>query len=886
MRVLNFTIPLNRYNGIRLALFTLSTLFLNPNLLAQHPQPIFKHYTVEDGLSSSEVHHVMQDSKGYMWFATDMGVSRFDGYDFQNFSFQEGLPDNTIFNIYEDCKERIWFVSFSGRLSLFEDEEVVAYKYSNVLEDAVVNLFKGSFYVDREDMVYVRVGLQGFITIDKEGELRSYHLDSANTSGIIYLDGGEIFSYTGNLGNGINNLKIIKEGDTTFISVDQISSRTNFNCIEVQSNKLLFAAGRTACLISPNLTSETHTISHDVLSTFEDLEKDLWIGTYQGGVLFYKNGLIGDNPMRYLEGLSITGILQDYEGGFWFTTLESGVYYLSSKYFLSYTKANGLNGDKVTCLASDSGNTLFAGLRNGTFFTITDSIISKQELSMSVTPSVQTLYFDQNTSKLWVGSPGSDLIIDGNKIGIIPGIGGSHHIIQSADGSIWMGNHSSLRRLIDEQIVLTTDKTKNPFRVTALYQGKQGKLWLGNLQGLWTFKDGAFTPAYQSDSLLRYRVSDIDELNGDLCIATKGAGLIIRHNGSMVQLITESSLSSDNINDIFIDGTNIWLSTNNGVNKIQLNFQDPLSSQVTIYNTSHGLASNEVNQVIKFKDKIWAATNRGLSIFDDYANNSSQSGPNIYIKGVSISESDTNILSSYELPYDQNQITIRYLGLSYRSVGQTEYRVKMKGIDSSWVYTQNTSIRYTTIPPGSYSFEVAAKNSSGQWSPEPATFKLIIRPPFWKTWWFTLAIILLAFTIVYLFFRIRILTYNRDVVRELMIEILNKFRPAEYLVERIGSSTVSINTRSILWIKAADNYVEIVTKDKTYLVRSTLDQMFQKLPNKLSFLKIHRSYIIQLSKVKSVEKNAVNINDKRIPVSDSYNRHLNIIKEHLLLRKK
>src|ERR1700739_2211142 len=66
-----------------------------------------KNYGVKDGIPSSEVYNSMQDSKGYMWFATDKGVSRFDGYTFHNYSTVDGLADNTIFDCQEDYKGRI-----------------------------------------------------------------------------------------------------------------------------------------------------------------------------------------------------------------------------------------------------------------------------------------------------------------------------------------------------------------------------------------------------------------------------------------------------------------------------------------------------------------------------------------------------------------------------------------------------------------------------------------------------------------------------------------------------------------------------------------------------------------------------------------------------------
>ena len=868
-------------------LITLAGLQFCSNLFSQIPQPLFTHYTVEDGLPSSEVHHVMQDSKGYMWFATDIGVSRFDGYGFRNFSIQEGLTDNTIFNIYEDYKGRIWFISFSGRLSIFEDGSIQPYKHNHTLGNAVNNLFKGSFYVDAKNHVHIRtVDMHGYMEIDGEGIVTHYALDSVGTIGLILLDSVQIFSFSGPSRTGIQQLTIIKGLDTVHATVNRIDRRTNFQCISIQSDNLLFTSGRVASLISSGLTTKNYLLSHDALSSLEDLDQNVWIGTYQGGVLFYENGLSDKSPSIYLIGLSVTSITQDYEGGLWFTTLENGLYYLSSNKFLTYNRESGLNGDKVTCLASDSRSTVFAGLRNGTLFNITDSIYSKNQLNVGTTPAILTLYFDTSTRKLWVGAASTDMVIDRLGVNTVEGIGGSHSIVKAADGGIWMGNHRRLKKLIDQYTVYSSDTHQDQFRVTALHEDRQGTIWVGNLHGLWTLEDSSFISAHESDSLLSYHISDIDEINGNLCVATKGAGLILLRPGGSFQLNSIIGLASDNISDIFIDGNDMWLATNNGVNKVSIYENDPNNFNIVLYTSDNGLASNEVNQVMKFRNRIWAATNRGLTVFDPNEDAASKRGPNIYINGISIAEKDTSILHSYDIPYDQNQFTIRFIGLSYRNAGQLQYRLKMTGIDSSWVYTQNTSVRYTTIPPGSYTFQVSAMNHTGQWSQEPASFKLTIRAPFWETWWFRLGIALLLAAVVYAFFKIRILTYNRDVVRELMITLLNIFRKTDYLVVKISSSVVRINPRAILWIKAADNYVQIVTKDQKYLVRSTIDTMHQGLPAGQNFLKVHRSYIIHVSKVHSAGKSALKIGTETIPVSESYKDNLKIVKEHLLLMKK
>ena len=105
------------------------------NLFSQ--SHVFRNYTIKDGLPSSEVYHIMQDSKGYIWFATNKGVCRFDGYHYKNFDLLDGLPDNSVFEIYEDYKGRIWFIPISCRLSYYENGKIYEFQFNDSLSQKI-----------------------------------------------------------------------------------------------------------------------------------------------------------------------------------------------------------------------------------------------------------------------------------------------------------------------------------------------------------------------------------------------------------------------------------------------------------------------------------------------------------------------------------------------------------------------------------------------------------------------------------------------------------------------------------------------------------------------------------------------------------------------------
>src|ERR1035437_9978384 len=93
-------------------------IFFYINCVSQNP--VYKKYTVDDGLPSNEIYQIMQDTKGYIWLATNKGASRFDGSRFENFTIENGLPDNEVLIVSQDKQERIWFKSFTGPLSYYD----------------------------------------------------------------------------------------------------------------------------------------------------------------------------------------------------------------------------------------------------------------------------------------------------------------------------------------------------------------------------------------------------------------------------------------------------------------------------------------------------------------------------------------------------------------------------------------------------------------------------------------------------------------------------------------------------------------------------------------------------------------------------------------------
>ena len=128
-------------------------------------------YTTNEGLPSNECHQIVQDDKGYIWIATDNGLSRFDGYGFKNYGYEEGLIDNIIFYLQKGNDGKIWMLSKSGQIFYYDhlDDVIKPYKYNALIRKYDEFIWAGPFYLDINNNMYLTLMNVGIIKIDEMG---------------------------------------------------------------------------------------------------------------------------------------------------------------------------------------------------------------------------------------------------------------------------------------------------------------------------------------------------------------------------------------------------------------------------------------------------------------------------------------------------------------------------------------------------------------------------------------------------------------------------------------------------------------------------------------------------------------------------------------------
>jgi hypothetical protein len=135
------------------------------------------------------------------------------------------------------------------------------------------------------------------------------------------------------------------------------------------------------------------------------------------------------------------------------------------------------------------------------------------------------------------------------------------------------------------------------------------------------------------------------------------------------------------------------------------------------------------------------------------------------------SNNGINGIKQMKLAYDKNFLTFEFAAAEYNLPENLQYRYMLKGLDKEWVYSGNNNIAtYTTLPPGEYKFLVNASNVAGEWSDKVTKLKIVITPPFWRTWWFIGIIIITGITALYFGIRRKIRAARRKDQQQLSFE--------------------------------------------------------------------------------------------------------------------
>lgn len=743
--------------------FLLTVLSIKTYLPAQ--TFAFRHITEEEGLPSTYLYDLVQDYEGYIWLTGESGLSRYNGRNYEVPAISKQIEDEIV-HFYSGGIEQLWMQDLAGRILMLEDGKLrtfdelkpsLIYRYIDVFchpgGDTWIATPQGIYIYKNQQDSLVQLALD--IPSADLVCVKSFYLGQDGKiilllhRGYIIFDEEEYHYYPYRQGELKNALNLcFRYNGKEYIVVD---NRVYYlNLVTHQWG---------------NAFSELDNyFEKGVLAIKEDSEGDLWFATRAGLLRLYKDEFGNRKTDHFFEKEVMGEIEEDKEGNLWFITGQNGLYVLPSKKIKVF-RESGLDKQLRFIKKNKAGNFIL-GFDNNDFKVLNDRF--EEIYSDKLFAQNNRLYDYQESSEglqYFITSRGC-VIFDKNfkllnrsfewslKQGAI-----------TPDGNFWMATGKYFGRMTginDSESILKK-------RCYSLLPIADNKIWVGSIEGLFLYENN--TCKKIENPSLYHDIRDIKALdNGDLLLATQKNGLIYYQPDTdkiRFHFSAKTGLSSDYCTNVLIDENYFWLATKKGLNRI-----DRKDYSVMVIGMDQGLLSDEINDIFKSGTEIYVATNQGLAVFNEDVE-FGRKAPHPLVTGIKINEQDTLYQRKYDLDYTDNNIKIEFDAITFRNADEVIHEYKMLGLDEKWVRSKISVAQYPSLPPGQYIFRARSRTINSDWS-KSLMIHFNIRRPIWSTWWFNVIIFLLVLIVAYLIFSE--VERRRSVIRDMRFSQLTALR--------------------------------------------------------------------------------------------------------------
>ncbi|MCP4313210.1 MAG: SpoIIE family protein phosphatase [Bacteroidetes bacterium] len=761
----------------------------------------FANYTVQNGLPQSTVHTIVQDIEGYIWFATQVGVARWDGYKFEYFNVSSGLVDGFVNCMMVDAAGQIWFGT-EGGISVYDGSGFRSYTMAEGLVDNKIDLLlgdeKGNIWAGSTYGLSV-ITPDTILAYEKGEELTDYSIKE------MFLDSkGRVHIAT----YPFPGLTIF---DNPYTYTKHEEEEVIWDIIEVPNGDIWYATQGLGIRINTGeearwLGSEQGLSDGNVLSLMVDHEGEVWCGTYAEGLF----KLDGDRFRKISLGNiqpAVSEIFEDRNHRVWVRTFnEDGVWLFDEGNIKLISSLNGLVDNRVSDIVEDSfGNIWMATDGGASKYGRVIFEISDMETGMPDN-DVSAVFFDSK-ERIWCGNPDNLLYIRHGriyKLGEQKGFSTEatpQSFAEDNNGNIFIGSDLGLWYYNGRSVqpVIYTDENENSRQFLSLLYTEDNTLWCATDSGLIVLKDGKeFIPPGMGQALDHY-VTDLERVGDRIFCSTEGGISVFDMQGNHLKNFTmEDGLSSNVCIDLVSDFEgNLWIATDRGLSCMSTGE----NYEIERLGIEHGLASN-TTYFVEFADScsLWIGTERGLRKLDIISRTARYYGssdgftpvePNARavsrgkgsdlwigtVKGLVhyLPEYDRIDLISPRLihhppvidgkpyqrdsddsdgipsfPYNQNSLEFSFTGIHTTIPDKNSFSFMLDGFDNSWSSPgKNQPPPYKKLPNGNYLFKVRAFNLDGIGTEEEINFAFSIQPPFWRTFWFILFEVLAGLGLIY-----------------------------------------------------------------------------------------------------------------------------------------
>ena len=880
---------------------------------------------MKDRMVSNNVHSICQDSSGFIWIATEEGLSIFDSKSFRNLTTSEGLLYNNIDFITADkYKKGVVWISYANKgLDRFGNGKVE--HFLKKLPEGMQ--FINTIYQDSDSLIWCGTDSSFFIIkdnriikFDKDRKVKGIAAFAEDTSGNILISGNNglfIFNkatekiyrdgtFSANISGRIVSIYVENDGTKWLLTNNgilvkragenikylnlkpgrfyrgMISSSDN-NFFYVYSDNGLFKINKSSLRTWSMFSEKSGLPSNNIRCALMGREGILWLGLNDNGLskLVYPNlylftlkkyytfSVIDNNAHIWIT--TATGLKEIWktENGTWkiFDHPIPPIFRQPQNTFIFYR-------NKSLILTLEHGRILQYSIKNRNPLSEYPSrIILKKETDLSMNYKFAVIFksIEDNYGDIWTSALDLGVIVlNKNKkvIKIYTDQNGMPDnsvrcIYQDPSGNFWFGGYDKgLAFFSKDKVLRDLGMNYTPADVK---------------QKIFTTKDGL-----PGNSIRKI----IEDSSGNIIIGTRYGGLAV-YKGGIIKKITKSNgLISDGIWDIANDGDKgIWIVTQAGVQRLKKGF-------VPSYELNEEVTNNPYYTIAVKNNLITFSSKTSLYLYDRTSKREHIS-PSIYFTQILVNGKPFDLKENEILASEQDNITFDFAGISNIEDKNTSYNYRMLDIDKQWHNLSNKgTVTYASLKPGKYKFQVNAINSDNISSSHPASVSFIISQPFYLEWWFISAWILVILIASYLYINIK----NR---RKLEIEKL-RMKIAGDLHDEIGSglTKIAILSEHVLKEQEAQKSDNEIVEDQQAsisinrvgkIARDLVDQMIDviwsidpKYDSLNDFVFSFKNFAYETCEAKNIELliNTENINN--VKVNSQIKRGLQLIAKEAL----
>lgn len=723
-----------------------------------------------------------------MWFGTQDGLNRYDGYSFKVFKHNPAdtasIDNNFILSISEDTNGVLWIETLNNPTTL--------------------NRFDGS------TETFTRRPID---SVDLRGARQSSVFS-------IYEDHLGV-QWTGSVGGGVTRLET-RTGSKKEYTHDpndpgSLSDNRVYSVYGDRAGTIWVGTREGLDRYDPSTDSfihyrhddrNPHSLSDNwVWPIFEDRHGVLWVGTARGGLNRFDRATGRFTTFRRdpsdpksLSDDFVLSIYQDRSGLMWVGTSGDGLNTFHPElnafhHFASDPKnPNSLADNTIRAMYVDRAGVAWIGTpagldrfdrAKGTFVHYQND--PKNPKSLGEIPNV---IFEDRAGTLWIGTfsngldqfdrtagefthfrrdPSRPNSLSDNRI---------YALAEDRSGTLWVGTYGGGLNRFDRAsgtfTVYAYDATgrtgPTAKGVWSLCVDHEGVLWVGTYGG----GLNRFERATESFTAFKHNKDDSTTISDDTIISiyedrahtlwigtTGGLNRFDRSTGKFTRYREKDGLPNDFIFGILEDShSRLWLSTNKGLSRF-----DPKTSLFRNYDVNDGLQGNEFNQNAYAKSgrtgEMYFGGGNGFTVFHPDSVKDNDFVPPVVFsafrryntddaEGKPIEERGISFRHRIELTYKDNIVTFDFSALNFYNTFKNRYAYKLEGFSENWIQlgTARTAT-FTNLDPGEYVLRVRGSNNDGVWNEGGASLQILVTPPWWKTRWAYGTYVVIVFGVLY-----------------------------------------------------------------------------------------------------------------------------------------